>query len=844
MNRKQYRRLAVTFLSIFLAFLFWVQIAGAQTRSKTSMVVPKQEAEKKIKSFIQTIDKAKAETNRVYGYGVGSKNTENALRQAGVTNVLANAGPWGEWMWVFWQYMEEGFYDHHRLILNSAWGKPVTHEQMAVFDNGMQRFPQVHKQALDIMRRYLNANVQRGLVLDEFDKESKYYWTINNRTQQDEARQSAASPRRDDGEKKVSSIFRGLTAEQKIIVQTRLFEYTPTAVLSKKEYTITSVDVTDSLYRDRLRDIERQLQDANRELTKKQKEIDDLKHAADRLTETLSRLMKEEEDLEKQILSGLEELEKASNPKPPKQYKNFVDRKEYLQMRIPQILDEMNSTSSGDAARIRQLAQDRDQYMQELESINDKLKKATPAVNTQKTASLKARINRLTSQANEKKAQIYRIENGTVISVGADSGELKSVFSRADTSRKEKQEIEWKIRDLELAKLQARQAPTYIASVVVTADGSVVAKASREDEDTYRAKQDRLRKDLEIARVRQSEYGRMMKQNEETKLAAFKEFKDNNSQAQAALDRVYSLRWWTFGKEMAIESTSFLADAALATAQKGYPGALFECIKKGCEIAAFHGQNIPGVDEKSIEAEVNKELNAGLKDAWSGPQLEKTALMRLTKESFVMDRGTKLVYKSLEQELGDEILKPPDWILTNKLRDALAYLKKPFGAGPSADTIMKLGIGVAKDAAKSALLHYAQKPEIEAWTEFYLTQKLAGNFYAVYGAAAEEFHASNEKKEMADAEVKRLEAALSVDTRKFSISSAKPFTQGQTIVTTLGFDVMSMPLIMPPGKQERQEIIIGSVKAQAAGKNSHSLVAKDLVETRKGEVGLVINQGN
>jgi hypothetical protein len=204
------------------------ELIPAATCAPLKKAGTRKEIEQVLSGYIQSIDKMQAEVNKMYGYSTGPVTLRAAMQNAGIRRFIDHSNSWAGFMWSFWQDMEEKFYQGHKNILRDALqkvrsGTVPSQQRLQQIHSGMCRFETVHRQVLNIMKRYVQKDVKRGLAYEEYQRfQDDYYYKVKDSPER-EARNKAALQKRDNGLQAVSSEMAGLGTEQKSIAGTKLF---------------------------------------------------------------------------------------------------------------------------------------------------------------------------------------------------------------------------------------------------------------------------------------------------------------------------------------------------------------------------------------------------------------------------------------------------------------------------------------------------------------------------------------------------------------------------------------------------------------------------------------------
>ena len=188
----------------------------------------RKEIEQVLNGYVQSINKMQAEVNRAYGYYTGQATLRQAMQNAGIRRFLDHSNSWAGWMWTFWQYMDEKFYQGHKSMLADALqkiktGRAPSPQRLQEIHSGMCRFEAVHRQVLGLMKKYVQKDVKRGLAYEEYQRFlDDYYYKVKDSPER-EARNKAAMQKRESALAAVSAEMAGLETEQKKIAGTKLF---------------------------------------------------------------------------------------------------------------------------------------------------------------------------------------------------------------------------------------------------------------------------------------------------------------------------------------------------------------------------------------------------------------------------------------------------------------------------------------------------------------------------------------------------------------------------------------------------------------------------------------------
>lgn len=274
-----------------------------------------------------------------------------------------------------------------------------------------------------------------------------------------------------------------------------------------------------------------------------------------------------------------------------------------------------------------------------------------------------------------------------------------------------------------------------------SANGKPVYNAKREVEFSKL-------KDLnrEIAETKQ-----LLQQLRDDRERARTDFLKASDEARDARAQIVHAIYKTAYTKVAIEFGYQLFDIGKAGSKGGPVGALTEASRKIAENLAVWGQeglglSVPNdVDPESIEAEVNRQFGADLKDSFGFLQLDELLMKRLIKDSYTrMGKeainkgfGANLAqkqfcnaYRSMA-ELHADINFTSDTVKRHaeklaKMKDNVDELKK------SGYKLSKLGESAFKDVTKTFLKAGAETIERDAWISFFEKDIVARSYYPVY----------------------------------------------------------------------------------------------------------------
>ena len=153
---------------------------------------------------------------------------------------------------------------------------------------------------------------------------------------------------------------------------------------------------------------------------------------------------------------------------------------------------------------------------------------------------------------------------------------------------------------------------------------------------------------------------------------------------------------------------------------------------------------------------------------------------------------------------------------------------------PSAYKLADLKKSVLKDGSKILIMHQVQQAEIDAWTDFYHRDQTAQVFFELYQQAADLHWSARDEVDKLEAQKNKLSAEYKDAPNKLVLDLKKPFREGQGLSVALS--------LRDPSADSEEEVWIGSRRAAASGSHRFTLTATDLIETKKGEVTIKINQ--
>lgn len=247
------------------------------------------------------------------------------------------------------------------------------------------------------------------------------------------------------------------------------------------------------------------------------------------------------------------------------------------------------------------------------------------------------------------------------------------------------------------------------------------------------------------------------------KTEAFNNFKAVQKEAIEAqkdlANLLYKLAYARFFVDFAFDA----ADIIKATGKGGIVGAVAEFGKKLLEkgLKEVAGSPDSGIDPDSIEAQINKEFKAGLKDAFSTPQIARVASERVLKETL-----TKATKDTANQYLGSRVFDKLEYAYQfrlkveprlipgtatdyakaeralEKLTDQLKSLRKGYlenfaGKPELRKFFAGVGESLVKDALKTVAKGAFDKAERDAWRDFFVKESFARGFFEPYRLQSE-----------------------------------------------------------------------------------------------------------
>jgi hypothetical protein len=243
---------------------------------------------------------------------------------------------------------------------------------------------------------------------------------------------------------------------------------------------------------------------------------------------------------------------------------------------------------------------------------------------------------------------------------------------------------------------------------------------------------------------------------------AFATFRDAEKDAIASQKHLASLLYKLAYARFATDLLFDTYDIVKATAKGGVVGAVAEFGKKLIEkgLKELAGEPGNGIEPGSLEAQINAEFKAGLKDAYSQPQIVRVVGERLLKDT-ALKAGKDYANATLGQYVFDKVEYPFRFKLESgsplpgggldydrlktslgRLEDQLKSLRKGF-LGNFADkpSLKKFFAGeaenIAKDALKTMIKGGLDRAEQVAWIDFFVNDAIARSLYTPYHAWAD-----------------------------------------------------------------------------------------------------------
>lgn len=338
---------------------------------------------------------------------------------------------------------------------------------------------------------------------------------------------------------------------------------------------------------------------------------------------------------------------------------------------------------------------------------------------------------------------------------------------------------------------------------------------------------------------------------------AFAEFRDAEKESIAAghyLAKVMHAKAWA---DYAVQLAFDTWDVAEATAKGGIVGAVAELGKKLIERALK--ETAPpagnGIEPGSIEAEVNKEFQAGLKDSFSAPQLGRLAVERGVKEFVtkpLRDNANQaigsLVFEKVEMpfrtalEVGPRIVSggEANFLRAEKaierLRGQLKNLRKGYvsplaGKGAAGKFFEGLGKSIAKDALKTLIKGNLERVETLAWIDYFTKESIARSFYAPYHAYADLWEKALVRLDELIAKKMELLAGRKDGELKTEMSVPFAWQEASTIRLSLG----------ARDPEEPVEVLVNGVRAtQLGGGDEYVLPGGTAVPGPEGTLAIVL----
>ncbi len=306
---------------------------------------------------------------------------------------------------------------------------------------------------------------------------------------------------------------------------------------------------------------------------------------------------------------------------------------------------------------------------------------------------------------------------------------------------------------------------------------------------------------------------------------------------------LYKLAYGRFAVDLAFDTY----DIARATAKGGVVGAATALAVKFVEkkIKESTGDFGNGIDAGSIAAQVNAAFDAGLKDAYSKPQIATVVAERILKDT--LSKATKdginkyvgsLVFQKVEFPvrlyLGDSPVTPGELAsqLENftleinrvgRLQDQLKSLQKGYLANfASKASAGKFLAGeaenVAKDVLKTFIKGQLDASEQAAWTDFFVKDALARSFYSTYHIYADLWEQAMERMDQLLATKAQLLQGGAEGELTTTLSVPFPDDASVTIQLALAGD-------LDPG--DPVTVLVNGVQATRSGSN-YTVAARSL----------------
>ena len=306
------------------------------------------------------------------------------------------------------------------------------------------------------------------------------------------------------------------------------------------------------------------------------------------------------------------------------------------------------------------------------------------------------------------------------------------------------------------------------------------------------------------------------------------DFLEAGKAASEALTKVESTIMKVAIGKAAIDGGFFLADVAKSGAKGGLFGVIAELGKKGLEIVLLD-QAWPkdsGVDPSSIEGEVNLAFGAGMKDALSAPEIQRTAEERVLKET-VFKAGKDKLNQVLERSVFDKAdyawryryvvqrPRPPraaDLATYFSVRDKLKKAREIMKGPAYKPNVTGVAESLIKDLAKTGLKAALDAVEHDAWVQYFEKEVVARTYYPLFAAASGAYWAAHDEKERLEYKKAEFLAAAGGEAVKTTLSHS--FRNSAKLTIRLEFGGKSSPEI---------DALVGGAKTAPAGPLTYQL---------------------
>ena len=348
---------------------------------------------------------------------------------------------------------------------------------------------------------------------------------------------------------------------------------------------------------------------------------------------------------------------------------------------------------------------------------------------------------------------------------------------------------------------------------------------------------------------------------EVAKHSAFEDFKAAELDAIAAGNHLYEVLLRSAYLNYAVDLAFDTYDIVKATAKGGVVGAAAEFGKKLMEKAISKAiESDPGIEPGSIAAAVNAEFKAGLKDAYSRPQITRVVTERVLKDT--ISKGIKdglvnkyigsVVFKKVEvpfrQLIQDSPVTPGELASqvesftlkikrVERLQDQLKNLKKGYFSNfTSKSSLQKFFKGeaenFAKDALKSVIKGQLDRADREAWTEYFVKDAFAHGLYDPYFELASLWEqALTREDELLATKASMLQGAN--PNGGLLTGTSVRFARGATVEITLqlsGFQDPSDPL----------QVFLGGVQATATAPGTYTVSSQSATPDADGTLTITL----